>query len=94
LHQRGQVVGGLDLVRDGLALVVVQRADFGRADAACRAVQEARAEPRFHSGHSLGGGGLRDAELGRGFREAAALDDADEEGDGSDAVHTWYSTTE
>ena len=87
LQQRGQVVGVLDLVRDGLALVVVQRADLGRAHAARRAVQQARAQALLHRGHGLGGGGLGDAEVGRGLAEAAGLDDADEEGDGGDAVH-------
>jgi hypothetical protein len=35
----------------------------------------------------LGGGGLRDAEVGRRLAEAAGLDDADEQLHGGDAVH-------
>ena len=63
----------LDFVHDRFAFLVVQRARFGKADAARVAVEQPHLQARLGGRHLLGHGGLGGGELPGRFREAAGL---------------------
>jgi hypothetical protein len=93
LHQRGHRLGFFDMVRDELALLVVQLADLGGRDAVRGAVQQPGAELRLQLGHQLGGRRLADAQVGSSLAERAQVHHADEEPDALDAVHARHWDT-
>ena len=71
LKQRCQVVGVVDFPRDQLAFVGVERADFGRRDAAGRAVQQPGTQALLHRRHGFGCRRLGHSGLAGGLAEAA-----------------------
>ena len=81
------LLGLLRLAHDGLALLVVERARLGQADAARVAVEQPHLQPRLGGGDLLGHRGLGGVELARGLGEAAGLHHAHEHLHGQQSVH-------
>lgn len=76
------------MVRNQLALLVVQGTNFGGRNAMRVAVQQARTQLFFQLGHQLCGRRLADAEVGRSFAERAQIDNANEQFGGLKAIHS------
>jgi hypothetical protein len=81
-----QAVRLLQFAQDRLAFLVIKRADLGDADPARVPVEEARPELPLERGHVLRDCRLGEAEIARGFREAACLDRPGEDLDAGQPV--------
>ncbi len=91
-HQSGHraarpAIGVLEVGEDGDAATIIGIALDGRLDMARRALQQPRPQPLLERLDRGGRDRPRDAAVRRGRAEAAAIDDADEEAEGGEAIH-------
>lgn len=81
----------LDLAEDVRGPIVEAAAGVGRMQAACRSLEQLRAEFLLEHRDLTRHGRWLDAQPARRGGKTAALDDAHESGQGSDQIHGWRS---
>jgi hypothetical protein len=92
LAQLHHVVGLLHFARDGFALLVVERARFGQAHAACVAVEQAYLQARLDRRDLFGHGRLRGGKFARRLGKASGLHHAHKHLHCQQSVHALHGS--